>query len=242
MEDSLARSLDLPAGSRVLDAGCGYGHVAIHLARKHGLLVTGIDVVDRHIARARRNVAVAGMHERISIENMDYHHLENIPSGSLDGVYTMETFVHATDPSIVLDGFFRVLKPGGSLALYEYDHVTPTDVSGELARNFDLVNTYAAMPANTLFERGTLPLYLENAGFVEVEVRDLSENMKPMLRLFFMVAYIPFLIIRCCGLEAYFINTVAAVVGYQYLDHHRYVAVTARKPWRADTQAVRQRK
>jgi sterol 24-C-methyltransferase len=47
MEDHLFNTLGLEKGAHVLDAGCGVGHVAIHLARR-GLQVQGIDVVDRH--------------------------------------------------------------------------------------------------------------------------------------------------------------------------------------------------
>lgn len=61
MEDHLARLLDVPDGSTVLDAGCGYGHVAIHLAWCHRLKMAGVDVVDRHLSRARENVQRAGL-------------------------------------------------------------------------------------------------------------------------------------------------------------------------------------
>ncbi|EFW21049.1 hypothetical protein D8B26_002687 [Coccidioides posadasii str. Silveira] len=241
MEDHLARSLDLFKGARALDAGCGYGHVAIHMARKHHLEVTAIDVVDRHVARAQRNVAAAGLRGAIVVQKADYHHLDSFSDSSFDGVYTMETFVHATDPAAALAGFFRVLKPGGSIALYEYDHAKSLDAAEEMVKMFDQVNTHAAMPSNALFEQGRLPSLLEDAGFVDVKVADLSENIKPMLRLFFVVAYIPYLIIRLFGLEAYFINAVAAVMGYRYHYAHRYVAVTAKKPLTAEYPTRRRR-
>jgi len=37
-------------------------------------------------------------------------------------LHTMEMFVHGTDPAQVLAGFFRILKPGGRIAVLEYDH------------------------------------------------------------------------------------------------------------------------
>lgn len=122
MEDHLFRSLGVPAGATVLDAGCGYGLVAIHLARAHRLNIVGIDVVDRHVSRAQQNVQEAGLDKSIRIQKGDYHHLERFSDASLDAAYTMETLMHATDPIAVLEGFFWVLKPGCSLLLYEYDH------------------------------------------------------------------------------------------------------------------------
>lgn len=107
---------------------------------------------------------------------------------------------------------------------------------------FEKVNKYAAMPANVGFEKGTLPALLEEVGFQDVKVVDLSQNVKPMLRLFFLVADIPYLIIKLFGLEAYFINTVAAIVGYRYFDLHRYVAITARKPLDRDHEKFETKK
>lgn len=120
MEDKLATALNLPSGSYVLDAGCGVGHVAIHMATHHGFKIQGIDVVERHLKKAERNIARAGLQQgQLEVRKMDYHHLENLPDNGFDGVYTMETFVHATEPEVVLENFYRVLRPGGRIALFE---------------------------------------------------------------------------------------------------------------------------
>src|ERR1700761_5595098 len=54
MEDHLFNSLGLSEGAKVLDAGCGYGHVAIRGARR-GLQIQCIDIVPRHVKRAQQN-------------------------------------------------------------------------------------------------------------------------------------------------------------------------------------------
>ncbi|KAL9615140.1 MAG: hypothetical protein Q9167_000458 [Letrouitia subvulpina] len=235
MEDHLFGSLKLQPGSRALDAGCGVGHVAMHLAGK-GLQVYGIDVMKRHVRWGQQYVKSRGFEKTVTIRLGDYHNLENLNDKSFDGVYTMETLVHATDPERVLQEFFRVLKPGGSIALYEYDHVTrdnvPKDVPESVVKGLEQVNRGASMPANELFDRGVLPSMLEKHGFQDVVVEDLSENIKPMIMLFFVVAYIPFLFIQLLGLEAWFVNTQAGVQGYRVLKWRlwRYIAVTAKKP------------
>jgi sterol 24-C-methyltransferase len=93
-----------------------------------------------------------------------------------------------------------------------------------------IVNDYAAMPTNALSQPGVFQSMLEDAGFTDVVVRDYSENIKPMTRLFFLIAYIPYLIITFLHLERYFINTVAGVNSYQGHGHWRYVAISATKP------------
>jgi cyclopropane fatty-acyl-phospholipid synthase-like methyltransferase len=44
-----------PDGARVLEVGCGPGHLSIRLARPHGLDVTGLDLDPAMIERARAN-------------------------------------------------------------------------------------------------------------------------------------------------------------------------------------------
>jgi len=142
----------------------------------------------------------------------------------------METLVHATDPEKALSQFLRVLKPGGALALYEYDHVKKGTGPEDLEASMDKINSFASMPANAMFDEGVLPQILENCGFENVKVRDLSANIEPMLRLFFVIAFIPFLIIRFLGLEHRFINTVAGVQSYRGRTLWRYICVTGTKP------------
>ncbi|KAK3320366.1 S-adenosyl-L-methionine-dependent methyltransferase [Cercophora scortea] len=231
MEDKLAQVLALPPGAQVLDAGCGVGHVAIRMANTHGLRITGIDVVDHHITKARRNIARSGLPDgTITVQKMDYHHLESLAPESLDGAYTMETFVHATDPAAVLAGFHRLLRPGSRLALFEYDHEFLHDSPEDMATSMRKINRYAAMPTNDLSHPGVFEQMLRDAGFEDIVVRDFSENIRPMTRLFFVVAIIPYLLIRLLGLERFFINTVAGVESYRGHGRWRFVAITASKP------------
>jgi sterol 24-C-methyltransferase len=229
MEDNLVGTLDLEQGSKVLDAGCGAGYVAIHLAEA-GYRVHGIDVVNHHIVKARRNVKTRGLEGKITVTNGDYHHLDAFADNSFDGVYTMETFVHATKPEIAAAEFFRVIRPGGSIAMYEYDHVDFSTQPKEVGDSWTAINKHAAMPAYDRFQQGVLKGILEEVGFEDVEVKDLSENVLPMLRLFYILAFIPYLIIAFLGLKSYFINTVAGYEGYVYRDAARYISVSGKKP------------
>ncbi len=94
------------------------------------------------------------------------------------------------------------------------------------------INQYAAMPTNAMSHPGVFKTMLEDSGFTDIVVRDYSENIKPMTRLFYLVAYIPWLIITLLGLERFFINTVAGVASFRGHGHWRYVAISATKPGR----------
>lgn len=242
MEQKLLETLDLPAGARVLDAGCGVGHVALYMASRGGLRIEAIDIVDHHVAKAQRNVRRASLPPgQVTVRKMDYHHLETIPDASLDGVYTMETLVHATDPEAVLAGFLRALKPGGHVAFFEYDHDldAAANAGSWMARDMRRVNELAAMPTYQKARPGYFKTLLEDAGFEAVEVRDFSANVRPMLRLFYVLAVVPYLVIRLLGLQRYFANTIAGVLGYAAGDHCHYLAISARKPGELEVQKLK---
>ncbi|KAI1274002.1 S-adenosyl-L-methionine-dependent methyltransferase [Xylaria sp. FL0933] len=231
MEDKLAEALALPPGSWVLDAGCGVGHVALRMAQIFNLRVEAIDVVDHHVYKASRNFEQAGLPQgQLRVRKMDYHNLESLSSQSFDGIYTMETFVHATDPKAVLKGFYCLLRPGGRLVQFEYDHNTPEASPPDMVRSMGKVNEYSAMPTNAISHPGVFKKLLEEAGFEDVMVRDYSKNVIPMNRFFFVLALIPYILVRLLSLERWFINTVAGVESYRGRGHWHYLAISARKP------------
>ncbi|MCJ1388873.1 hypothetical protein MMC18_001724 [Xylographa bjoerkii] len=185
---------------------------------------------------AQQNFQAQGVEKAVTARMMDYHHLDGLDDESVDGIYTMDTLVHATDPEKALEEFYRVMKPDGSTALYEYDHpnldAASKDHQNYLLQALKQINRGTAIPANDRLDEGVLQRMLENQGFEDVVVWNLSENMEPMMRLFFLVAYIPYFFICLLGLRAWLVNTETAVQGYRLLRKGltRSVAVTARKP------------
>ena len=247
MEDYLFNSMKLQPGARVLEAGCGVGLNAVHFASK-GVEVYGIDVVKNHVRWAQQRVNDRGFSQSVTVRLMDYHHLE-LPDRSFDGVYTIEAFCHATDPEKALAEFFRVLRPGGSISLFEYHRLKPDttaeEVPSDCKKSLEQLTRNMSAPAWEMFQDGVLQSMLERQGFQDVVAEDLSENIKPMLILFYILAYIPFLIIRFLGLEAWFSNTQAGFWGLQLqqLGLFKYIAVTAKKPSEAsDNSGIRGRK
>ena len=98
MEAKLLESLSLRPDSKLLDAGCGIGNVALYMAKNGAHRVEGIDITQHHITKAKRIVQSAGLSDRISVQVGDYHNLEIFNDASFDGVYTMDTVVHAENP------------------------------------------------------------------------------------------------------------------------------------------------
>lgn len=228
MEDLLAERLALSPGSRVLDAGCGVGNVARALATRHGLDVTGIDILEFNLQEAARRTAAAGLGERTRFQQGDYHHLE-FPDASFDGVYTMETFVHSADPKAALAEFHRVLKPGGRLVMFEYSRTPEHRVSAEANAALQRVCDAAAMPAWLQLYHGTLDELLAGQGFQVEQSQDITANMMPMLHAFNLIGKFPYWCGRVSGLTYKVVNAMSAREMYKHPDVWRYSVHTAVK-------------
>ncbi|KAL9583036.1 MAG: hypothetical protein Q9212_002940 [Teloschistes hypoglaucus] len=234
MEDHVFTSLELQPGAKVLDAGCGTGQVALHMAHK-GLQIQAIDITKNHVRWTQQRIKAEGMQDMVTVRWGDYHHLKDMADESFDGVYTMETLVHASDPVKAMSEFYRVLKPGGHVAFHEYDHIDASKIPFGCPPGFleaaTRINSRSRMPGFEIFNRGVLPRIMKDQGFEDIESRDLTANMRPLMRLFFLLAYIPYLLICLLGLQAYFVSTEAGVVSYRALrrGYWRYMVFTAQK-------------
>ncbi|KAH6690456.1 S-adenosyl-L-methionine-dependent methyltransferase [Plectosphaerella plurivora] len=234
MEEELFKALRLPTGSRLLDAGCGAGHVSAYMASK-GMIVTAIDVIPRHIELSKKTQArLAAVDAPGSIERvlqLDYHHLEELGLGQnlLDGVYTIEALVHAEDAATVLAGFYASLRPGGRVVLHEYEQDVVDET--ELAA-MAVVNEGFSMPMHDVSRPGALKTLLEGAGFRDVEVRDLSENVRPMTRMNYAISVLPYSLLSPQRLARHSVSAVAGVQLHRNLRQGRwkYLQVSATKP------------
>ena len=225
MEGQMFSMLNLPKGSMVLDAGCGVAHVAIYMA-KSGLKVQAIDIVDRHVAHGKKNVQAQHLEKSITVSNMSYQDL-SFEDTSLDGAYTMETLSHATDFDQAVGELHRVLKPGGSLVLFEYEHADPK--TGPAKEVIARVNKHSSMTAFQNLTIGSIEKKLDLVGFEDIVVQDFSQNVAPMMRFFALVALIPYIFICLLGLQERFPNTTAAVELWRYREHIKYIALSAKK-------------
>ncbi|HSX16117.1 MAG TPA: methyltransferase domain-containing protein [Candidatus Saccharimonadales bacterium] len=226
MNDQLAKKLDLPKGAVVLDAGCGEGGVALYLTKKYHLRVQGIDLLDFNVEQARTGAITAGVDPNLFQEGsyMKLPYADN----TFDGLYTMETLVHAPDYRVAMREFHRVLKPGGKLVLFEYTITPPSETANkEGLAAIRKVNEYASMPAFNEFEHGTFEDKLTKAGFKHVKELDITDRMRPMLAYFARKARIPYSIIKALGLRKHFANAMSAVEFQKHPDLWKYVTVTA---------------
>jgi ubiquinone/menaquinone biosynthesis C-methylase UbiE len=116
---SAIEALQLPPGSRGLDAGCGIGLQALLLAETVGPAghVTGLDLSPECLAYAEEMVKKAGMSERISFREGDVNKL-SFDDDSFDWAWSVDCVGYAPmEPLPLVKELTRVVKPGGSVAI-----------------------------------------------------------------------------------------------------------------------------
>lgn len=110
-----------PAGSRVLEAGCGVGAQTITLA-KHSpaALITSVDISGASIAEAGRRLAAAGL-SNVQLEQADIFNLPYEPD-SFDHIFVCFVLEHLSLPVAALRKLKKHLRQGGTITVIEGDH------------------------------------------------------------------------------------------------------------------------
>jgi len=160
-----------PAGSRVLEVGCGVGAQTVTLAqRSPEARFISIDVSADSIAEARRRVEQAGL-VNVEFQQADIFALLFSPE-SFDHVFICFVLEHLSRPVEALSILGRLLRPGGSITVIEGDHGSayfhPESAAAHAAIEC-LVTLQRKAGGNALIGRQLYPLLVE-AGFDAVRV------------------------------------------------------------------------
>ncbi len=115
---ALLRRAQITGPDRVLDVGCGVATTAIEIARRHGALVTAVDVAPLMLDRARANARDAGLDGLVAVEEGDILGLR-FPGDSFD-VVIAEAVTMFVDRRRAAAELARVTKPGGRVLATEF--------------------------------------------------------------------------------------------------------------------------
>ncbi len=121
LEELLHGDTRYPAGSRVLEAGCGVGAQTVTLAANSpGARITAVDISESSLAQARQAVAAAG-YTNVDFQQGDLFHLDFTPA-SFDHIFVCFVLEHLAQPVEALRRLQRLLKTGGTITVIEGDH------------------------------------------------------------------------------------------------------------------------
>ena len=160
-----------PAGSTVLEAGCGVGAQTLTLAaHSPKALITSVDISPASVAEAERKTKAAGF-QNVRFAQADIFHLPFSPA-SFDHVFVCFVLEHLAQPVDALKALKHVLKPGGTITVIEGDHGSayfhPDSDFAHRAIQCQ-VELQARAGGNALIGRALYPLLME-AGFGEAQV------------------------------------------------------------------------
>lgn len=114
----LARAAGLDAAKHVLDVGSGLGGTSRCLAKEFGCRVTGIDLTDEYCRAATMLTAKTGLAHLVDCRQGDATKLP-FDDQAFDVVWTEHVAMNIPDKTRLYMEMHRVLKPGGTLAIYD---------------------------------------------------------------------------------------------------------------------------
>jgi len=119
-------AMGIDSAQAALDLGCGTGVATRAIARRPGFRgsVTGIDLSPHFVAVAQRLTAAE------SIACIEFHVGDSqslsLPNESFDAVVVHTLVSHVNDPLAVLREVRRILKPGGTVGIFDGDYASMT--------------------------------------------------------------------------------------------------------------------
>ncbi len=155
----------LEPGQTVLDLGSGAGLDCFFAAKKVGEKgkVIGVDMTPEMLERARSSA------KRMSLTNVEFRQgfIEDLPveSGTVDVIISNCVINLSPDKSKVFNETFRVLKPGGKLAVS--DIVTDGDLPDVVKKS---LSAWAGCVAGAVEAKEYIAM-MEAAGFTNISVK-----------------------------------------------------------------------
>ena len=144
-------AMQIAPTASVLDMGCGTGLAARAIAGHAGFRgsVTGIDLSAHLVAVASRLAGEQGLGQRVTFQSGDVRRLP-FADASFDAVVAHTLISHVPGPLAVLEEAARVLKPGGTIAVFDGDYASLTfdqaDEAKAVADDAKLIRAVVANP------------------------------------------------------------------------------------------------
>lgn len=161
--------------SRLLDVGCGWGTLAIHAAREHGVQVVGVTISREQAEFAETRVRAAGLTDRVEIRLQD---IRDVRGEKFDAISSIGMFEHVGSEQMA--GYFAklaaLLRPRGRLL----NHAI-SSAGGSVLSPHSFVGRYV-FPDGELIDVGSAVLAMEAAGFEVRDVESLREHYATTLR------------------------------------------------------------
>jgi ubiquinone/menaquinone biosynthesis C-methylase UbiE len=154
--------IDWPENTRLLEVGCGTGAITRVLARRQGVAeIAGIDPSPVFLAKARE---LAAKYRHVTFHEGDVRELE-FADGAFDVAIAHTCLTHVPGADQALRELFRVLKAGGSLAVFDGDYASTTLACGDHDPIQACADAAMAALVHDRWLARRLPTLVKSAGF-----------------------------------------------------------------------------
>lgn len=181
----ISRKLALQPGMRLLDIGCGWGGMVMHVAQHHRVRAVGVTVSRRQAELAAKRVAEAGLGDKVEIRLQDYR---DVRDGPYDAISSIGMFEHVGFAQLgaYFDRLFDLLPPGGRILNHAIGRPAPTRThalrrTSTRFRRGGFIERYV-VPDGELHELGSVISALQRAGFEARHMESLREHYALTLR------------------------------------------------------------
>ena len=209
---ALIEGCQVKGGERVLEIGCGVGASAVYLASNYGCHVTGIDISERMIQRARERAMAKKVEHLTTFRTSDMNQLP-FPANAFEVVFCESVLAFSQEKTKAVSEMARVTQPGGFIGINEAVWLQPPDAMWTEWFAQDM-----AANASTFELEGWVRL-LKQAGLElvssHVQTMEIKDEARGLLQRY---GWLDFLRMMVRGLAMYF----------QRSDYRQFVAETSK--------------
>ena len=160
---------------KVLEVGAGKAANTKYLAEQFpDISFTALDLPGRGFLKI-------SVPSNVTLVEGDYNDLSGFAEGSFDLVFGVETICHSPDKNRTYREISRVLKPGGKLVVYDVYEPLPKEEMSDFEQEVDRITLAAMCVTDKGLFIGETESCLKRNGFEEIEIKDLTGQIRPSL-------------------------------------------------------------